>query len=379
MARPREHNVETPNLYRKLDKRTGKVYWQYYNQITDEWSGLGLDEVIARLAAEELNRIVARQQVEQSMAIVDSILGDNSVTQKGLRVHDWIDRYIQQLDKRKERNELAASTVRTRKLSVNILRERISNHYLIDVGAREMAVILEEYKDQEKFRMAQLLRSVWCDLFKEAQYAGEVPPGFNPATATRRIHADVSRSRLNFDDWISIYEASKAAPHFVTCSILLAIVTAQRVGDIAKMQFSDVWDGYLHVEQEKTGRKIALPLSLRCDAINMTLEDVISFCRNRVVSKYLVHHSRSHRRVRVGDPVNKTTLSKTFAVLRDLVGVKVHKDKTPPSFHEQRSLAERLYRKQGVDTQMLLGHRTAAMTEQYNDERDSGWLKLSIM
>jgi integrase len=379
MARPREHNVETPNLYRKLDKRTGKIYWQYYNQLSGEWSGLGVDEAIARLAAEELNRIIASQQVEQSLAIVDSILGGKDVAPKGLRVHEWIDRYIQQLDKRQERKELAASTVRARKLSVNILRDRIFNHYLIDVGAREMAAILEEYKDQEKLRMAQLLRSVWCDLFKEAQYAGEVPPGFNPATATRRIHADVSRARLNFDDWLSIYEASKAAPHFVTCALLLAIVTAQRVGDIAKMQFRDVWDGYLHVEQEKTGRKIALPLSLRCEAINMTLGDVIGFCRNRVVSKYLVHHSKSHRRVEIGSHVNKSTLSKAFADLRDQVGVKVPKDKTPPSFHEQRSLAERLYRKQGIDTQMLLGHRTAAMTEQYNDERENGWLKLSIL
>jgi hypothetical protein len=28
-----------------------------------------------------------------------------------------------------------------------------------------------------------------------------------------------------------------------------------------------VWDDYLHVEQEKTGMKLALPLSLYCDAL----------------------------------------------------------------------------------------------------------------
>ncbi|HEE3824328.1 TPA: phage integrase Arm DNA-binding domain-containing protein, partial [Klebsiella pneumoniae] len=27
-ARPRTHKITIPNLYCKLDKRTGKVYWQ---------------------------------------------------------------------------------------------------------------------------------------------------------------------------------------------------------------------------------------------------------------------------------------------------------------------------------------------------------------
>jgi Phage integrase family. len=295
-----------------------------------------------------------------------------------MRIHDWIDRYIELLDKRKNRKELAESTVRLRKLSVQILKDRTSNFYLIDAGAREIAAILEEYKDQKKLRMAQLLRSVWHDLFKEAQYSGEVPPGFNPVLATRRINADVQRARLSLDDWHKIYQASKKQPHYVTCSILLALVTAQRLGDIRKMQFTDIWDECLHIEQEKTGFKLALPLTLYCEAINMTLGDVVSYCRNQVVSKYLVHHSRSHRRVTIGSPINRTTISKVFSDLRDEVGIVTDKDKTPPTFHEQRSLSERLYRKQGIDTQMLLGHSSAAMTEQYNDERDNQWQRLSI-
>lgn len=378
MARPREHNVSIPNLYRKLDKRTGKVYWQYFNQLTGKFSSMGANEATARAAAIELNRIIASKQVDQSLVIVDSVLGSSEITRKGIRVYEWIERYIALLDKRKERKEIAASTVRTRRLSALILKDHVSNKYLVDMGAREMAAILEEYKDRKKMRMAQLLRSVWCDVFKEAQYAGEVPPGFNPALATRRIHADVNRARLHLDDWLKIFNESKKYPHYVTCSVLLALVTAQRLGDIAKMQFKDVWGGYLHIEQEKTGHRIAIPLTLRCDAVNMTLEEVIGYCRDRSVSRYMVHHSKSHRRIQSGDPVNKTTISKMFGRLRDIVGVVTPEGKTPTSFHEQRSLAERLYRKQGIDTQMLLGHNSAAMTEQYNDERDNQWLKLSI-
>jgi phage integrase len=41
----------------------------------------------------------------------------------------------------------------------------------------------------------------------------------------------------------------------------------------------------------------------------------------------------------------------------------------PPTLHEVRSLAERLYRAQGVDTRILLGHRRQQMTDRYNDDR----------
>ena len=50
--------------------------------------------------------------------------------------------------------------------------------------------------------------------------------------------------------------------------MLLAIVTGQRLGDISRMKFSDIWDDHLHVEQEKTGSKLAIPC--RFDAMLLT-------------------------------------------------------------------------------------------------------------
>ncbi|WP_373863683.1 hypothetical protein [Klebsiella variicola] len=64
-----------------------------------------------------------------------------------------------------------------------------------------LAAITDEYKAKGKARMAQTLRSVWIDLFREAQHAGEVEPGYNPALATRKVVARVNRSRLNFEMW----------------------------------------------------------------------------------------------------------------------------------------------------------------------------------
>jgi hypothetical protein len=52
---------------------------------------------------------------------------------------------------------------------------------------------------------------------------------------------------------------------------------------------------------------------------------------------------------------------------------------TPPIFHEQRSLAERLYSDQGIDTRKLLGHRWQAMTDVYNSTRRlREWVTISL-
>lgn len=50
---------------------------------------------------------------------------------------------------------------------------------------------------------------------------------------------------------------------------------------------------------------------------------------------------------------------------------------SPCSFHEQRSLAERISSEQGIDIQILLGHRSKAIREHYNDTRGKEWVKLA--
>jgi len=45
------------------------------------------------------------------------------------------------------------------------------------------------------------VRSVLIDLFKESQHAGEVPPGYNPALATKQPRRKVTRQRLSPEEW----------------------------------------------------------------------------------------------------------------------------------------------------------------------------------
>ncbi len=51
---------------------------------------------------------------------------------------------------------------------------------------------------------------------------------------------------------------------------------------------------------------------------------------------------------------------------------------TAPTFHEQRSLSERLYREQGLETQKLPGHKTQRMTDKYNDDRGKEWTVITL-
>ena len=110
----------------------------------------------------------------------------------------------------------------------------------------------------------------------------------------------------------------------------------------------------------------------------MTLAEAIAVCRDRVLSPYMIHHYKTNGGVKAGSQVSENKLSKYFMISRDAAGIHVEADRTPPSFHEQRSLAERLYRAQGIDTQMLLGHKSTSMTDMYHDDRGKGWKTLVL-
>ncbi|QHP82634.1 hypothetical protein EO763_12070 [Pectobacterium odoriferum] len=65
--------------------------------------------------------------------------------------------------------------------------------------------------------------------------------------------------------------------------------------------------------------------------------------------------------------VSTKTLTSAFKKSRDKSRSKWDAG-TEPTFHEQRSLSERLYRDQRIDTQKLPGHRSRKMTDKYNDD-----------
>ncbi|MEX3025290.1 phage integrase Arm DNA-binding domain-containing protein [Proteus sp. STS61-E] len=372
-GRPREKNIDIPNLYTTYHPRMRKMYWRYRHPITGKFHSLGADETQAQLIAIEANSRIAEQRTRQILAISDRIATDKD---ESITVATWLDRYWNIQKERLDQGEIQLATYRQKKKPIALMRQKLALLPLAKVGTRDLVSILDEYKAVGQSRMAQVVRSVFSDIFKEAQHAGEVPPGYNPALATKRPKTRIKRQRLTLDEWHQIYDLADKQHRYMGNAMLLALVTGQRISDISRMRFQDIWDDHLHVVQGKTGAKVAIPLSLRNQAINVSLKEIIERCRDRVVSHYLIHYFRTTSQGQRGGSVTANTMTTNFTKARNKTDIDWGEG-MPASFHEQRSLSERLYRKQGIDTQALLGHATRAQTDRYNNVRGKEWITIA--
>lgn len=373
-ARPRKNNVSVPNLYPLYSRKVNKVYWRYKHPITGKFHALGTDEAEAIAIATEANTRLAEQRSRQLMAISDKIATSKG---KAITTNTWLDRYWKIQGERLDSGDIKLNTYKQKAKPVALLRERVGMKLISSVDVRDIAEILEAYISDGQPRMAQVIRSVLIDVFKEAQHYGEVPPGYNPALATKQPRRRITRQRLNLEEWQKIFDIADANHKYMGNAMLLALVTGQRLGDISNMKFSDIWDDHLHIVQEKTGAKLAIPLSLRLNAINWSLRDVVARCRDYAVSPFLIHFFRATSMAERGAQVKSNTITMNFSKARDEVGIDWG-DGTPATFHEQRSLAERLYVAQGIDTQKLLGHKSPNQTARYHDDRGKEWTKIAL-
>lgn len=373
-ARPRKNNVSVPNLYPLYSRKVNKVYWRYKHPVTGKFHALGTNEAEAIAIATEANTRLAEQRTRQILAISDRIATSKG---KAITTSTWLDRYQAIQDDRLKSGDIRLNTYKQKAKPVSLLRERAGMKLISAVDVRDIAQLLDEYIAAGRPRMAQVVRSVLIDVFKEAQHYGEVPPGYSPALATKQPRRKITRQRLSLEEWKKIFDIADATHRYMGNAMLLALVTGQRLGDISRMKFSDIWDDHLHVIQEKTGSKIAIPLSLRLNAINWSLRDVVARCRDYAVSAYLVHFFRSTSQAERGAQVKANTLTMNFSKARDLARIDWGEG-SPATFHEQRSLSERLYKEQGLDTQKLLGHKTQQQTDRYHDDRGKGWSKVAL-
>lgn len=373
-ARPRKNSVNIPNLYPLFSRKTKKVYWRYKHPVTGKFHSLGTDEIEATAIAIEANKRLAEQNTRQILALSDKIATSKG---KAITAITWLDRYWKIQDERLATGDIKKNTYKQKAKPVALLKERVGMKLISAVDVRDIAQILDEYISEGQPRMAQVIRSVLIDVFKEAQHAGEVPPGHNPALATKQPRRRITRQRLNLDEWQKIFDIADANHKYMGNAMLLALITGQRLGDISRMKFSDVWDDHLHIEQEKTGSKIAIPLALRCDAINWSLREVIARCRDYAVSPYLVHFLHSTSQAERGAQVKARTLTMNFSKARDKANIDWGSG-TPATFHEQRSLSERLYKAQGINTKELLGHKSQQQTDRYHDDRGKDWTTVAI-
>lgn len=351
-----------PNLYEHAgyyswrDPRSGRHY------------GIGRDKRSAIRQANEANFAVAEELAKSRL--IDRINGESDRT-----FANFIPVFTQELVRRK----LAKKTFVEQEHRLALLGERFGSAQIARVQTLEIAEFLTEYEDAGKARTQQAYRSLLLDFFREAQAKGWV--NSNPVEVTRAAKAEVQRERLTLDVFTLIYEELKQAPPWAQRAVELGLLIGQRREDISKLQFKEhVKDGYLWIDQGKTGNKVKIPLKLTLDAVGLSLESVIAKCRDKVVSKYLIHEVKTDSKTWAGDKIYPPRITTAFKLARDAAATK-HGLKwtgTPPTFHELRSLAKRLYDAQGVNTKALLGHKGDKMAALYADSRGADWMEVKL-
>lgn len=153
---------------------------------------------------------------------------------------------------------------------------------LTDISTKEVAAMLNTYVAEGKAVSARVIRSTLVDVFEgnSRGACGNESSNNNPCSKVR-----VRRSRLTANEYVAIYHAAEHLPIWLRLSMDLAVVTGQRVGDLCRMKWSDINDGHLHIGQSKTGAKIAIPLALTIDALDISLVDTLQKCRRPAAVK----------------------------------------------------------------------------------------------
>lgn len=293
------------------------------------------------------------------MSFLSSLFKLNISTRRS--VNQWLDEYIKILA---ERN-LKPKTIEIKTYLIKVIRQEIGNNPLSQITPPDITKLIKIYTDQDKAPSAKCMYHLLKDVFREAYAHGWNDR--NPAEPIKCPTVVVKRSRMTLGEFKKILnEAEKTGNKIMHDAMKLALVSGQRRSDIAEMKKSNVKRNYLLVDQYKTGAKIALPIKLECKKIGTSLRDIIESADN----DFLV--SRNNEKIKLDD------ITRQFSRLRDRVFSRNYWDGTPTTFHEIRSLAERLYREQRIDTMTLLGHKSQQMTDKYNDSRGREYKKLRI-
>ena len=378
MPRPRKKKrSDLPaNLY---EPRPGYFVWRHPR--TGKTLVLGrIPRNAARDQAIEANRYVEEVETERLVARLHAAESEETFG-------DWLETYRGILERKKR----SPNTWKQYNSNIRILKEAFGH---CTMGELQETRVWADWLDShyvvtEKYRQAITLRSFLKACWNAAIAKGRATD--NPIHPIDLPEATVKRARLTWDTLSLILEEARASrDSWIEKSILLALITAQRREDLAVMQFRErkgatswVNDDGLYVIQIKTGNRVILPLHLDLPELGMSLEDVVSACRSNVASPWLIHQTRRYGNSPPGANIWLDTLSRRFADMRDAAAKNAGRplwdeDKNPPTFHEIRSLAIRLYAKHlgNEAAQAIAGHKDSRMTAEYKDPRGAEWVRV---
>lgn len=263
-------------------------------------------------------------------------------------------------------DDVKPSTVRARGYYDKVISEKLGHVRCRELTTKHVADVLEEIQARGAMQWSVHIRSRLRAVCRRGMALGWMDK--NPADATDKAKVKVQRKRMSIEIFRATLEKAPEVAVWLRNAMLLALVSGQDLSTVGRWERSAQENGYAVLTRGKTGVRIAIPLSLRMGAIDMSLSDVIAQCRSTgVVSKYLIHHVRGNVSAPKGSPVKLKTISSKFLEARRLAG---YKDENDPTWHEIRSLSKRLYMEQGgVDTKALLGHMSDVTANLYANSR----------
>jgi integrase len=275
-----------------------------------------------------------------------------------------------------------AQTIKNRRSNLAHVRRLWGTVPVAELKPHAVASALRTFP-KEKSSTAVRVLSELRDAYVEAIANGWAET--NPARDIKPPKHRVMRERLEFDTWAQMRTLASTSPQrWVESMLLLGLAIGQRRADLAKVRFDDVVDGHLRIEQQKEagkgyGARVEIPLTLRMDAIGMTVGDVIEHCRQSAKPGATLLRKAN------GQPIEMSSLSARFCEhIKAVLGDKDPGMHRRPSLHETRSLSARTYVAQGLDpkvVQTLLGHSEIEMTELYLNDRGlsrNDWKRVAV-
>ena len=368
MSRPRTSGRKNWPEHLIARKRAFGPYYVWRDPRSGKEWALGYDKADAMAQAREAN--MSLQAKVPTATLIDRMAGKDAET-----LNAWLDIFVDKMKSRQSRKKtggtLSESTIRNYEKRVSVMRGHFGSSLIAKITTKDCHGLLNNYLSSGKKKYAFDFKTFMVDVFNEAEAAGWIPRGTNPASIIKVAKPKTERSRLSLDNFKTVLEASEG---WSRTAILLALVTGQRVSDIAAMRYDQVKGGYLHVQQIKTGQRIKIPVTL--SLLGYSLQSIIKDSRKIVGAKTIVHQSESTGRSNPGEALREMTISRQFTkLMRE--NVKQKFEGTAPTFHEIRSLSKALHAENGIDTLALLGHESESTGKIYSDPR-GGWVEIKL-
>lgn len=361
---PRRRHPRNQGLPDGLRVRGG--YYSYVHPIDGREKGLGRDRKEAIQQARRANAAIWAAQGKVQI--------EDWATGKGPAVRTWA-AWCDRFQKLTAEKKLSKHT--RAKYATMLRRARADFAGELAADAIDVLMVAQSLNELKatKAPMAKAYRSYLKEVFRACCEEGWRKD--NPAEVTAEIAAPSRRARLELPQFLAIYNDPLTQP-WLRNAMALAIVTGQRREDIISAQRRDIREGHWWCQQGKTGNRVAIPMGIRLEVFGMSLAEVLKQCSaTNILSPHIIHQTHRGGGSKLGAKIRVGSVSYKF---RDAVA-RLGADwggKTPPTFHEIRSLSSRLYLAQGnVDTKQLLGHKSDASAALYADAR-GGWVTVSV-